>query len=259
MKEDKIKSESLRIENPRFVQLESVSSTNDFLQEMQLESDGAIVVLADSQTGGRGQQGSRWDSYRGDATFSLLIRPKGLPSTNVFLLSQLLSLALRALLESLGIPAEIKWPNDILVKRKKVCGILIETHLQGFYVSRAILGVGMNLAARPFGFPVYPTSAVTLADCMEVEKVPAPHVFVQMLLQSWNAYLDGACGDLQGKAQRDYLAALFNGYGFHEFEDSNGRFLAEIRDVTSRGELVLHRDDGTDRSYWFKSVRQMVV
>ena len=110
-----IKSESLRIEDPRFVQLGSVSSTNDFLQEMQLESDGAIVVLADGQTCGRGQQGNRWDSLRGDATFSLLIQPRGLPSTNVFLLSQLLSLSVRAVLESLGITAEIKMPKDNLV------------------------------------------------------------------------------------------------------------------------------------------------
>lgn len=247
---------SLRIDRLEVVQLESVDSTNGYLQRVANSVNKPIVAIANGQSAGRGQQGTHWDSLPGDATFSILLEPKELPAGRTFLLSQLLSLALRDVLSELGVDAEVKWPNDILVQRRKVCGVLIETHLQGAYVRNAILGAGMNLAVRPLGFPNYPTPAATLADWVYVESLPAPLSFVQMLVAAWNACLERTEGDMENSIQRSYLASLFNGVGFHDFEDGDGAFRAEIAGVRPTGELVLRRGNGTQRVYPFKGVRQ---
>lgn len=249
---------SLRIENPRIIHLPTVDSTNGYLQQHDDLAGETLVVQADQQVAGRGQRGARWDSLPGDATFSLQLRPDGVPANRVFLLSQLLSLSLLRLLRQLGLDAEIKWPNDILVRRKKVCGVLIESNLQAARIQRAILGVGMNLAPRPDGFPNYPTPAASLAEFVEPTDLPTPAALVNTLVNEWNNYLACVSGNLDSCVQRDYIASLFNRNGLHEFADSSGPFRAEVVGVSPAGELILRRTGGEHQTYPFKGVRQKI-
>lgn len=253
-----IDKDALRIENPRFVRLHVVDSTNGYLQRSAAPEGETLVAVAESQSAGRGQRDSRWDSLAGDATFSILLHPRGLPANRIFFLSQLLSLSVLRLLESVGAAAEVKWPNDILVWRKKVCGVLIESNLQAGCVRRVILGVGVNLAPRQGGFLDYPTPAASLAEFVKKANMPAPLDFVNGVIDAWNSYLADSSSDLERCVQRDYLASLFNRVGIHEFFDSAGSFFAEVAGVTSAGELLLRRADGTLRAYPFKGVRQKV-
>lgn len=251
--------ESLRVNAPRIIHLPSVDSTNRFLQRCDTVEGEVVVAMADAQSAGRGQRDARWESLPGDATFSIQLCPAGLPANRVFLLSQLLALALRRVVECCGGAAEVKWPNDILVRRRKVCGVLIESNLRGNYVRRAILGVGMNLVPRPHGFPSYPTPAASLAEFVSPADLPSPLAFVKLLLSAWNDYLIRVRNDAEASAQRDYLAALFNRNGAHEFVDSNGPFRAEVIGVSPVGELVLRTADGAQRVYPFKGVMQKVL
>lgn len=253
-----METESLRIDNPTVVQLQLVDSTNAYLKGVEVEAGRAVVVIAGAQTAGRGQQGARWDSLPGDAMFSILLQPRGLSAGRPFLLSQLLALALCQAIGGLGVRAEVKWPNDILVNRKKVCGVLIETSLQGAYVRRAILGVGVNLAPRPGGFPAYPTPAATLADAVGSSALPSPATFVGSLIDAWNVWVANLYETGEEAVQRSYRTALFNGRGSHRFVDHGGEFRAEIAAMLPTGELVLRRADGSLRAYPFKGIRQRV-
>ena len=112
--------------------LEEVDSTNNVLLRHIRDYDNLSVVAAVTQTAGRGQRGNRWISAPGDnLTFSLLLRPESLPAREVMTVTCLATLAVRDTLRDEGVPAVIKWPNDIYVGKRKICGMLVENGLEG--------------------------------------------------------------------------------------------------------------------------------
>lgn len=125
---------------------QEVDSTNDSLRE--LAGRGAregTVVVAEAQRRGRGRLGRPWFSPPGMNVYaSILFRP-ALGSHEILPFSFIASLALVDALEGLGISAEIKWPNDVLVGGKKVAGALVDCGLRGSAVDYVILGIGVNV------------------------------------------------------------------------------------------------------------------
>ena len=106
------------------------------------------MVIADTQTEGRGRHSRKWQTVPSTAlAFSLVFRPRQMEKANIALFSPLAGVAVcDALIRGWNLPAEIKWPNDILIQRKKVCGILVETAWDGEEPVAVILGIGMNIA-----------------------------------------------------------------------------------------------------------------
>lgn len=125
-----------------------LGSTNDeALRLCAGEVKNGTVVLADHQTSGRGRRGAAWMSQPGGGVlFSLILKP-GFDKQfwPRFALASGLAIA-KVLRDQWGLPAEVKWPNDVLVNGQKCCGILVET--QGDY---AVIGIGINVTASPEG------------------------------------------------------------------------------------------------------------
>ena len=159
--------------------LESVDSTNEEAKRHISDIDNLSVLSALEQTAGRGQRGNRWTSAPGEnLMFSIVLKfscdPAGsshgllhqLPARDQFVLNEITSLAVVDFLSMHGISAKIKWPNDIYVGSKKICGILIENCLRGSGVSSSIIGIGLNINQRNFNVNLpNPTSmAVCLAN-----------------------------------------------------------------------------------------------
>lgn len=134
---------------------ETIDSTNTYA--MQLAAEGAAegtLVVADAQTGGRGRLGRSWVSPAGVNLYcSLILRPPIAAS----LAPQINLVAAVAVADTLagldGPPPAIKWPNDVLLSGKKVCGILAEMQTRGEHLQAIILGIGVNLNARLEAFP----------------------------------------------------------------------------------------------------------
>ena len=128
---------------------ESIGSTNDAATAWSGEGavDGSLV-LADTQIAGRGRHDRRWQTRPGSAlAFSVILRPSDLEDQMIHLFAPLGGIAVcAALRQGWKLTAEIKWPNDILIHRKKVCGILAETSWDGGKVGAVILGIGINVA-----------------------------------------------------------------------------------------------------------------
>lgn len=130
-----------------FIHLEDVDSTNNFAAKMIKQTNvvSGTVILADNQHQGKGQSGNSWQVESGkNLTFSLILKPR-LKIENQFLLSKITCLAIIDTLESYQIEAKIKWPNDILINKRKVSGILIENSLKGEMVHHSIIGIGLNI------------------------------------------------------------------------------------------------------------------
>ncbi len=135
------------IRKPPFLihHLPSVGSTNDYLKALD-DAGPLTVVVADEQTAGRGRRERRWHSSAGEGLyFSLLLRPPQ-SMVSIQMISLLSGIAVAEALVGLGVSnVDIKWPNDVLIGDRKVCGILSEGASSGRLAPRVIVGIGVNL------------------------------------------------------------------------------------------------------------------
>src|SRR5690554_2262357 len=132
----------------KIVRLDEVESTNLYLRQLVREEhpEEGSVVIADYQTGGRGQMGNSWLSAKGEnLLFSLLIYPRGVKANEQFIISRIASLAVKNTLDQFTDDIRIKWPNDIYWKDKKIAGILIENDISGRVITNSIIGIGINI------------------------------------------------------------------------------------------------------------------
>ncbi|MFN0086358.1 MAG: biotin--[acetyl-CoA-carboxylase] ligase [Blastocatellia bacterium] len=142
----------------------SLGSTNDHLKSMA-EASGFTCVVADEQTAGRGRRDRAWHSSPGDGLYlSVLLRPASAASAHIPLLSLVAAVAVAETLVALDVEdVDIKWPNDVLVKGRKVAGILVEG-ASGANEPRVILGIGVNL-----NHPFFPPGLAGAATSLLIE------------------------------------------------------------------------------------------
>jgi BirA family biotin operon repressor/biotin-[acetyl-CoA-carboxylase] ligase len=134
--------------------LKLTDSTNDEARRRLDVLDNLSVVAARTQTSGRGQGDHTWTSEPGqNLTFTFVLKfPPCAPlaASEILRITQAVTHALREYLLSKGVAARIKWPNDIYVGDKKICGILIENILGGKQVAASMVGIGLNLNQSRF-------------------------------------------------------------------------------------------------------------
>lgn len=144
--------------------LNSVDSTNSEALRRIGELPSGTVLAAREQTAGRGQRGNTWFSEPGkNLTFSVVLKfPAGfLAAGDAFLLNCLCSVSVADFLSGFGVPASVKWPNDIFVGGRKICGMLLENGLIGSFVAHSVMGIGMNVFQTEF--PLVNATSLALA------------------------------------------------------------------------------------------------
>ena len=260
------------------IDLDTVSSTNTFLSSYEApEKEDMILVTAEQQTAGRGQQGNTWESEaRKNLLFSILVRPSTLPSARMFVLSEAIALSIREAIAhelSRGEMEEVcvKWPNDIYVGDCKIAGILIENTLAGQHIERSIIGCGVNILQRTFRFLKCQATKVERTDSQftDSQMVPTPislanikpytdtsmreRVLENIMRTFKRRYSEIQAGEYDG-IYAEYLSHLYHREGLHGYCDANGTFLATIDGVEPDGHLLLRDSEGQQRRYAFKEV-----
>lgn len=144
-----------------FEYFRSLPGTNDYLRNLETVSPGHVVVT-DLQTAGRGRGGHRWEARAGEnLLFSFCITVATADST-LSLLPVLISLSVCEAVDPSGmLSVRTKWPNDVVCREKKLCGILIESGVRGS-LARVVVGIGLNVNQREF-LPEIEGSATSLA------------------------------------------------------------------------------------------------
>jgi biotin--[acetyl-coA-carboxylase] ligase len=237
------------------IKLNATNSTNTYLKNLLKEKQvkDLSCIWALSQTQGRGQQGAKWISEPGkNLTFSVLKKFENLPSEYHFLLNMEVSLAIFRALKKLYIPdLAVKWANDILSSKKKICGILIENTLHKEQISSSIIGIGLNVnqvffndlpnvssLQKIMGHP-FDLEEVLLLICQELEvslKSLSPTRFETML--------------------DEYHTHLFRKDKPSTFEYPNGeRFMGYIRGVSHNGQLQVEQEDALMSSFSLKEIK----
>jgi biotin-[acetyl-CoA-carboxylase] ligase BirA-like protein len=146
----------------RGVYFREVTSTNDIGKG--LAADGAsegMIISSETQMEGRGRRGREWASPEGGLWFSVILRPK-VQAGHAAKLSLLASVAVaKAIRRLYGLKTNVKWPNDVLLDGKKVCGILTESEIRGQRIDFAVLGIGVNADFEVEALPVHLRSPAT--------------------------------------------------------------------------------------------------
>ena len=141
-------------EGNEIIWLTRTDSTNREARRRIRDLDNLSVLAAWEQTDGRGQGDHTWTSAAGEnLTFTVILHfPPCAPvgTDGILLITQLVTRALREYLLGQGVQARIKWPNDIYVGDRKICGILIENILEGKQVRSSLIGIGLNLNQLDF-------------------------------------------------------------------------------------------------------------
>ncbi|MFC2063391.1 biotin--[acetyl-CoA-carboxylase] ligase, partial [Chloroflexota bacterium] len=131
-------------------------------QEARRGAETGTVIVAGEQTVGRGRRQRTWLSPRGSIALSIILYP-GI--AHLPFLVMLASLAVADSIEAVtGLKAQLKWPNDVLIDGRKVCGILVESELKGNRLEYAAIGIGLNANVRLADFPGISSVATSLAD-----------------------------------------------------------------------------------------------
>ncbi|EPA05393.1 biotin-(acetyl-CoA-carboxylase) ligase [Candidatus Nitrosarchaeum limnium BG20] len=123
---------------------ESIDSTQNQAMKMASDVDDGTIIIAEKQTSGKGRSGRKWVSPKGGIWFSIIMHPKfDISAITLFPLASSLGLSY-AIEKTLGIKSELKWPNDITIKGKKVAGMLVDASIESNKIEKLILGVGIN-------------------------------------------------------------------------------------------------------------------
>ncbi|MEW6212272.1 MAG: biotin--[acetyl-CoA-carboxylase] ligase [Acidobacteriota bacterium] len=134
------------------IRFDTVTSTNDIARQMaQRGEDEGLAVTARAQTAGRGRKGRQWSSPAGKGLYlSLVLRPRINP-VDASLIPLAAAIAVSETLRfDFHVETDIKWPNDLLARGRKICGILVESAIEGQELQYAILGIGINVLQREF-------------------------------------------------------------------------------------------------------------
>jgi len=231
---------------------EELDSTNDELLRHLSQYDNLSVVAALRQTAGRGQRGNRWVSAGGEnLTFSILLRPASLPAREFMSLTYLATLAVKSWLIRQDVPAVIKWPNDIYVGKRKICGMLVENSLSQGCVATSVIGIGLNLNQTEFpGELANPVSLKRLTG----KDYPLPATLEALLAEFDFSALESRAG--RTRLWKAYQEGLFQQDLSCQYRDllSGGEFTGTIKGVTREGRLLM--EDG--KSFSFKEIGYII-
>lgn len=197
------------------------------------------VVIADEQTSGRGRLGRAWLSPKGSLAMSIILKP------SVSSLPQLVMIAslavVRAIRKVAGLEAQIKWPNDVLIKEKKVCGILIESEVKGDRVNFAIIGIGVNVNIDPSAFAEISPLATSLSHELGKE-VSKAELAGALLCELERLYLEAQAG---APIHREWKAHMNTLGRWIQVRAGESVERGKAETVTEHGNLILRRADGS--------------
>jgi BirA family biotin operon repressor/biotin-[acetyl-CoA-carboxylase] ligase len=230
-----------------------VDSTNRHANSLIRETNVSegTVILADHQVRGKGQAGNYWHSEKNsNLLFSIILRPDSMLAEKQFYLSMCISNGLVMYISSIAGGTLIKWPNDILVKEKKIAGILIENTLMGNMLLTSVIGIGLNVNQK--SFPEKIPNPVSL--CMiSGNDFSLPEV-LNDLLSMLTIEVEELYGNRPDLIRTTYLNNLWKLNEWAEYEDSAYRFEGRITDVADTGELIVMLRNGEMRQYGFKEI-----
>ena len=219
-------------------------STNLWIKRLAKEgaSEGTLA-LAEFQSAGRGRLGRSWEVPEGTSVMmSILLRPKFEPQYAPTL-TLVMGMAVAKAVKSLGFDVSIKWPNDVVVSHKKICGILTEMGVRDGKIDYAVIGVGINVNIREFPEEMADkATSLYLESGREFDRSQIPGLVMEAFEEYYEKF--AATCDLSG-LKEEYESILANYNQPVRVLDPKEPFEGVALGITSTGELRVRKEDGT--------------
>jgi BirA family biotin operon repressor/biotin-[acetyl-CoA-carboxylase] ligase len=222
--------------------LKETESTNMIARGIAPSVEEGTVVIAELQTGGRGRLGRKWISPEGGIWLSIIIKPK-IQLMYASRITLLAGVAVAKIIRSYGLAARIKWPNDVLIDGKKICGILTEMEAEMDMIEYCVVGIGIDANVDTEAFPEdYRESSTSLKKELGHEIVRVK--FVQELLLEFD--------ELYQKFLKDRFSSILEEW--RNMSDTIGEWVkittqsrtlyGEAIGIDSEGALIIETSDG---------------
>lgn len=231
----------------RIREFQELDSTNQTVQELSTKEKEGLVVIADRQRLGRGRRGRIWESQEGNVYFSLLLKPR-IDTKAAPMLTLVAAYSLAKYLRSKKIACEIKWPNDLVIDGKKVCGILTEMILDGSKIASVIVGIGVNLVPGTISPELHDVATSIEEACgIYLTRRELLAGFLEEFEKNYQIFL--RTENLQ-ELCADYNTLLVNcGREVRVLEPEN-EYQAMALGINENGELLVHMEDGTQKAIY---------
>jgi len=236
------------------IKVDAIDSTNTFLRDMSRGKSitRPICVIAKEQLAGKGQMGTVWQSNVGEnLTCSVYMPVDKVCVVDQFYVSMTVSLAIYDTLQSFIVPKlSIKWPNDILSDRYKICGVLIENILTNRTFQGAIIGIGLNVNQLKFdNLPQARSIRQITGNSFDIDKI------LHILLLKLEHRFSGLSKSAYELYKKEYESLLFRKNKPSTFLDAKGNsFVGVIQNVTSFGKLQLLLEDEIIKEFNLKEI-----
>ncbi len=233
----------------KIIRLDRVDSTNNYtanLYKMKQIGHGS-VILAEEQTNGRGQRGTTWQSEVGkNLMASLFVDLNDFSVLRQERINHWVALSLRRALNTIGIDAKVKWPNDIYVNDKKIAGLLIENMVQGNLIKASIIGVGLNVNQMDFQGVLGTSVQLETGGKVAVDTVLDAFLFQLNELET--LFLSES-----SELKEEYLTFLWKKEEWVHFEKDGKRLMGKIIGTDDFG-LLQMEVDGLIQTYRLKEI-----
>jgi BirA family biotin operon repressor/biotin-[acetyl-CoA-carboxylase] ligase len=224
--------------------LESVGSTNNYAKKIAEEGAASgTLVIAEEQTGGKGRRGRTWTAAPGsNVMMTLLLRPEIQPE-HASMLTLLMALAVAGGIRKMtGLDARIKWPNDVVVNGKKICGILTEMNTEVDYINYVVIGTGINVNQEAF-----PEEIAHMAGSLygELGQKVSRSALIQAILEELETLYEIflKTEDLSELCEKYNEICANVGHEIRVLEPGN-EYTGMTEGINSKGELVVQKGNG---------------
>ncbi len=229
---------------------ETVDSTNTKAKQLaELGAEEGTLIVAEEQTAGKGRRGRKWKTEKGSGIWmTLLLRPDMHPSkvSGITLLTALA--VVQGIYEVCGATAQIKWPNDVVIAKKKICGILTEMSSEENYIHYVVSGIGINVNHTSFPEELQNASSIFLETGKKVDRCELTAHILQIFSsfytryveeQSLSSFVDAYNSVL---ANKDQEVRVY--YGLAEETDEEKAEIGIARGINQEGALLVEMENG---------------
>lgn len=231
-----------KILGKKIIHFDTIDSTNDYAKKIGNEESEGTVIISEEQTKGRGRLGRNWHSNSHEGIWmSIILKPEIIPYKAPFI-TLIAGASIVEALNKLGVNAKIKWPNDIILNEKKICGILTELSAEIERINHIVLGIGINVKTMEFSQEICGVATSLYKENYIISRVD---IVRNILLEFESLYLEYINNNSKEKVLdicRRYSAIIGKKIYTIKGEEKE---LVRCLDINEEGNLIIKRNDGS--------------
>lgn len=251
---EEIQSESRTVSlGKKLIFLEKVSSTNDYAKTIAFDDSNETVIIADEQISGRGRLGRDWYSEKGTGIWMSIILKPDIEPAEAPKITQVAAAAMTlAINEITGAEVKIKWPNDIIINKKKVCGILTEMNAELGTINYVVVGIGVNVNQSSFSDELK-NKATSIKQELD-KNISRKDIVISFLYHFEKLYNDFInSGSLIKTIKICKEKSILIGNEVRVITKSKVRQV-KVMDINSEGQLVIENENGELENIFYGEV-----